>query len=81
MKLNHLLEKYSENIKQYLENNCRAHLQTKFRTLVIKYPAFRTIKNAVTWKLHFRRKLIFLRKFDLSKAIHRQYFKSLSLWP
>ena len=42
----------------------------KFATIVINYPASKTMKNAITWKYIFRRKLTFLSKLDLSEAIN-----------
>ena len=60
---------------------CRAHLQTKFTTVVTRYPTSKRIKNATPSKPLFRRKWTFLSKLDLSDAIHWQYFKSLPLRP
>ena len=51
------------------ENNCCAHLQTKFTTIVTRYPTSKGIKSAITWKPLFRRKSIFLSKLDFSEAI------------
>ena len=80
MKLNHQLEKYSENINQFdiilwcLQSNCCAHLQTKFTTTITRYPTSKGIKNAITWKPLFTRKSTFLSKLDLSEAISWQLF-------
>ena len=56
MKLNHQSEKYSENINQsdiilwcHEDNSC-AHLSTKSTTIATRYPTFKIIKNAITWK-------------------------------
>ena len=37
--------------------------------IITRYPTSKGIKNAITWKLLFRRKLTFLSKLDLSEAI------------
>ena len=42
----------------------------KFATIVINYLASKRMKNAITWKQIFRRKLTFLSKLDLSEAIN-----------
>ena len=80
------MEKYSKNINQKdnifwgHENNCRAHLQTKFATLIIRYPTSKGIKNVISWKPFFRRNSTFLSKLDLSDAITWQLFKFLNIY-
>ena len=80
------VEKYYENINQSdiifqcPENNCRAHLWTKFTTVIGRYPTTsKRIKHIITWKTLYRRKWTFLSKLDLLEAIHWKQFKSLSL--
>ena len=75
-----ILQKYKP-IRHFVrpENNCRAHLQTKFTAIITRYSTFKIIQDAITWKSLFRRKSTFLNKLDLSEAITWQLFKSLSL--
>ena len=74
-------QKYSKSINQsgiilwFPENNCCAHLQTKFTTIITRFSTSKMIKNAITWKLLFRKNRCSHWRCSVRKAVLRNFAK------